>query len=243
MNRRTFLQATAITIGLPAMPIMAKQKPRWIPLVVRTLPKVGQRIVIVVFSFKKETTIHIGKVLTTNHMPPSGWEPRISLKEEMRYQNCDGSGLFPKGGYALWYKRNLPYDAIELSKKKMKCLKTTVWWGGEEKFGTVYVWNYRNKELSFGWWAPIDQIPDVLPPFPGKSQWIPFSEHTPKEGSKIAVKDKYGEAKEGMVLEYLRSQHNQKILCLMSKATKNGVRYKYDWIDVSKNKWHWRYVS
>ncbi len=171
MNRRTFLALTGITVGLPSLSF-AKEKLTWTPLI-KTLPKMGQRIALVLFPLPKKipfekgliqtTTIHIGQVLTVNHRPSPTVAPKITLKEEMRFQNYDGNGLFPEDGYALWYKRNLPYDAIEQS-RSMKCLKTTVWWGGEHKLGTVYVWNARTYEPTIEWWAPIDQIPDILPP-------------------------------------------------------------------------------
>ena len=256
MNRRTFLKLTAIsTVGLPTLPIMAKQKPRWIPLV-RTLPKVGQRIALVLSSLEKksiihhEMTIHIGKVITTCHRPPPTYQPRISLEEEMRYQNYDGNGIFPKKGYCLWYKRNLPYNAIEQC-KKMKCLKTIVWWGGEHNLGTVYVWNYRNGEPSFKWWAPIDQIPETLPPFPKYiAPWIPFSKQLPIENEKIKIKDQGGEVAEGKMVLLTNMETQEKIKYFLYRLKNGQKRFKNtpkgvfinNLTTVNEKYWSWRYA-
>ncbi len=256
MNRRTFIALTGITtLGLPTLPIMAKQKPRWIP-VVRTLPNVGQRIALVLFPLKEDniqrTSIHIGKVMVTNHRSSPSYEPKITLKEEMRYQNYDENGLFPGEGYALWYKRNLPYDPIKQA-REMKCLKSTVWWGGEHKLGTVYVWHYRNGEPSFEWWAPIDKIPDVLPTTPleiynycrkktkeAVKKWIPFKDHLPNESDYIEIRDQSGvtaKAHYSVVIELVEKKKYH----YLTLDAESSARLNTTITGVNERFWSWRY--
>ncbi len=240
MNRRTFLKATALTIGLPALPTIAsvKQEQQWIPLR-EQMPEVGQNIVMFDVWEGMSTRLSVGQVKSIY----LGW-PRneylgayLFLNVDFRQYRYNHDGSL-NGTYELTLNSNSAnYSAREiLNTPWVKTKRLT-------EFPMKPIPFYCKSNIK-QWWIPApDRIPQTLPPFAiDGQQWKLFSEHSPKQDDYVEIR--------GHRRWWIEKGWIKQGVSLPNKPIKNYIWLEKDHdegvcrlIEINRTFWSWRYVS